>query len=167
MNHRQTIAGNYRDTTTPTGKVDNIAKTLATDNEAKDKLLNAYSDGKLDFGKIDQRDLDKFRDQETGELDLDRLQQTAADLIEEENNDDTADGSRYIDQQDRTDRPSTGVIPQNYDNIIDTLRNDPNARETLKRAVVNGKVDFTQVGQEVLERFKDPSTGGVDYDKLE
>lgn len=98
---------------------------------------------------------------------MDRLQQTAADLIEEENNDDTADGSRYIDQQDRTDRPSTGVIPQKYDNIIDTLRNDPNARETLKRAVVNGKVDFTQVGQEVLERFKDPSTGGVDYDKLE
>jgi len=89
----RTIAGTISGKPTvnrETGRVDRISDTLARDTKAREELLNAVdADGNLDFTKIPQEDLDKFRDEATGQLDLDRLKQTANDLIElESSNDD-------------------------------------------------------------------------------
>ena len=89
----RTIAGTISGEPTvnrETGRVDRISATLARDTKAREELLNAVdADGNLDFTKIPQEDLDKFRDEDTGQLDLNRLQQTANDLIElESSNDD-------------------------------------------------------------------------------
>lgn len=50
-----------------TGRIDKISETLARDSRAKEELLNAVDeDGNLDFAKIPQEDLNKFRDAATG-----------------------------------------------------------------------------------------------------
>jgi len=50
-----------------TGRVDKVSETLARDSRAKEELLNAVDeDGNIDFAKIPQEDLNKFRDAETG-----------------------------------------------------------------------------------------------------
>jgi len=144
-----------------TGQIDKISETLATDQQAKNELIDAVNDyGKIDFSKIDPENLNKFRDPTTQKLDLQKLENIAKDLVELEK-------SRPAGEKDIKKPVFENSNPQSsYNKIRETLATDSYAREQLRRAVTStGTINFNKISPNLMYRFKDPA-GNVDLAAL-